>query len=81
MKTYFIDKIENESVNVIVESLSELALEVVKRAPGNSSLQRLYVHCSSVVTITKKGWQCDEQNVEYIVTLDNRKKKLYAKRV
>lgn len=60
MKTYFIVKIEDKSVNTIAESLSELDLEVVKRAPGNSSLQRLYVHYRSVVTITKKGWQCDE---------------------
>lgn len=80
MKTYFIDKIEDKSVNIIAKSLSELALEVVKNAPGYSSLQRLYVHCPHVITTKNGRQQCDEQNVEYIVTLDNHKKKLYAKR-
>lgn len=78
MKTYFIDKIENQQVRLTAASISELESIAIHFAEhhGGCSLSKIYVHCSHVVSgIT------DEQNVEYHVRVDNQKRTITTKRI
>lgn len=75
MKTYFINKINNKEVNLVVNSLKELASSAIANCTGD--LGRIYVHCTHVCTANG----CDEQNVEYIVNENNRKRTISTKRI
>lgn len=80
MKTYIIDKIGNQNVNVTVEGLAELERSAIRHAESNGgNISRIYVHCSHVIT-DGKNWS-SEQNVEYRVRVNNRKKTITTKRI
>ena len=80
MKTYYIDKIGCQNVNIKAESVSELISVAIKHAESNGGyIARVYVHCSHILTDGKK-WS-DEQNVEYEVRVNNNTKKITAKRI
>ena len=80
MKTYFIDKIGGQKVNIKAESVSELISVAIKHADSNGGhIARIYVHCSHILTDGKK-WS-DEQNVEYEVRVNNNKQTITAKRI
>lgn len=80
MKTYIIDKIGNQNLNVEVRGLNELeriAIYHTERNGGN--IARIYVHCSHVIT-DRKNWK-DEQNVEYRVMVNNQNGTISSKRI
>lgn len=80
MKTYFIDKIGGQNVNVKAESLNELesiAIHYAERNGGNIS--KIYVHCSHIISSGKN--RSDEQNVEYHVRVNNQKRMITTKRI
>ena len=80
MKTYIINKIGNQNVNVVAIGLNELeriAINYTERNGGN--IARIYVHCSHVMT-GGKNWQ-DEQNVEYRVMVNNKNRTIASKRI
>lgn len=80
MKTYYIDKIGDQNVNVKADSVSELRSAAIKHAESNGGyIARIYVHCSHILTDGNK-WS-DEQNVEYEVRVNNNKKTITAKRI
>ena len=80
MKTYTIDKIGNQNVKVTVEGLNELERSAIHYAERNGgNISRIYVHCSHVMT-KGKNW-IDEQNVEYHVRVNSRKRTITTKRV
>lgn len=70
MKTYFIDQIEGNQVSFKAESISELEIIAIRYAEKHGGhIARIYVHCSHVISK-----QIDEQNIEYIVSVNNRKR-------
>ena len=80
MKTYIIDKIGNQNVNVEAVGLNELeriAIHHTERNGGN--VARIYVHCSHVITGSKNLE--DEQNVEYRVMVNNQNRTIASKRI
>lgn len=80
MKTYIIDKIGNQNVNLTAEGLNELERIAIRHAERNGGhISSIYVHCSHVITDGKK-WS-DEQNVEYRVKVNNQKKTITTKRI
>ncbi len=80
MKTYFIDKIGGQNVNVKAESLNELESIAIHHAERNGgSISKIYVHCSHVIS-SGKNWS-DEQNVEYHVRVNNQRRTITTKRI
>lgn len=72
-KTYFIDKIGANNVNIIAESRQELESYAIRRA---NFIKRIYVHCSHVCTKNT-----DEHNAEFLVFVNNRKRLIYSKKL
>ena len=80
MKTNIIDRIENQNVIVTAKGLNELERRVIRHTELNGgNISSIYVHCSHVMT-NGKNWS-DEQNVEYRVRVDNRKKTITTRRI
>ena len=80
MKTYYIDKIVGQNVNLKANSVSDLISFAIKHAERNGgNIARIYVHCSHILIDCKK-WS-DEQNVEYEVRVNNNKQTITAKRI
>ncbi len=75
MKTYFINKINNKEVKLVANSLKELASSAIANCTGD--LGRIYVHCTHVCTANGR----DEQNVEYLVRVNNQKRTVSMKRI
>ena len=77
MKTYFINKIQNHDVYIVAESINDLKMKVVEYCNEHfGGLTKIYVYCSHVLSTN-----VDEQNVEYIVTVNNQKRTITTKRI
>ena len=77
MKTYFINKIQNNDVYIVAESINDLKMKVVEYCDKNfRGLTKIYVHCSHVLSMTT-----DEQNVEYIVRVNNQSRTITTRRI
>lgn len=83
MKTYIIDKIGSKKLNgqkLTAESIAELEQLAIRFADMfNLNTTKIYVHCSHIIT-DGKNWS-DEQNVEYVVRMNNQKHTLTTKRI
>lgn len=78
MKTYFISKIQNHEVSLMAESINDLEKQVIAYCDEHfGGLTKIYVYCSHVCSTTNT----DEQNVEYIVRVNNRKRTITTKRI
>lgn len=80
MKTYFIDQIGNQNVNLTAICLNELERIAIRHAERNGGyISSIYVHCSHVVN-DGKNWS-DEQNVEYRVRVNNQIRTITTRRI
>ena len=77
MKTYFIDKIQNHDVNIVAESINDLQMKAVEYCEKHfGGLTKIYVHCSHVLSTN-----VDEQNIEYIVRVNNQARTITTRRI
>lgn len=77
MATYFIDKIQNQSLKFVAGSINELeGIAIHFAANHGGHIDRIYVHCSHVCSSSR-----DEQNVEYQVRVNNQKRTITTKRI
>ena len=73
MKTYFVNRIQNHDVNIVAESINDLEMKVIAYCDKHfGGVTKIYVHCSHVM---------DEQNVEYIVRVNNQKRTITTRRL
>ena len=78
MKTYFIDGINNHEVSLIAESINDLEKQVIEYCDEHfGGVTKIYVYCSHVCSSTNT----DEQNVEYVVTVNNQKRTITTRRI
>ena len=78
MKTYFIDKIQNRDVILIAKSINDLEKQVIAYCDRNfGGLTNIYVHCSHVCSTNNM----DEQNVEYIIRVNNQARTITTRRI
>ena len=78
MKTYFINKIQNHEVSLMAESINDLEKQVIAYCDEHfGGVTNIYVHCSHVCSSTNT----DEQNVEYVVTINNQKRTITTRRI
>ena len=78
MKTYFISKIQNHEVSLMAESIDDLQMKVVEYCDEHfGGLTKIYVYCSHVCSTSNT----DEQNVEYVVTVNNQKRTITTRRI
>ena len=78
MKTYFISRIQNHDVNIVAESIDDLEKQVIAYCDEHfGGVTKIYVHCSHVCSSTNT----DEQNVEYIVRVNNQKRTITTRRI
>ena len=76
-KTYFIDKIQNNDVNIVAESIDDLQMKAAEYCfEHRDNSTKIYVHCSNVCSLTNM-----EQHVEYIVTVNNQKRTITTRRI
>ena len=77
-KTYFIDRIQNHDVNIVAESIDDLQMKAAEYCFEHiDGCTKIYVHCSHICSTTNT----DEQNVEYIVTVNNQKRTITTRRI
>ena len=77
-KTYFIDRINNYEVSLMAESIDDLQMKAVEYCFENrDGCTKIYVHCSHVCSSTNT----DEQNVEYLVIINNQKFTITTRRI
>ena len=77
MKTYFINKIQNHDVYIVAESINDLQMKAVEYYNEHfGCVTKIYVHCSHVLSMTT-----DEQNVEYIVRVNNQARTITTRRI
>lgn len=78
MKTYFINRIQNHEVSLMAESINDLESKVIAYCDEHfGGVTKIYVHCSHVCSTTNT----DEQNVEYIVRVNNQAQTITTKRI
>ena len=78
MKSYFIDRIQNNEVSLMADSINDLEKQVIAYCDKHfGGVTRIYVHCSHVCSTTNT----DEQNVEYIVTVNNQARTITTRRI
>lgn len=78
MKTYFINRIQVYDVKTIAKSINDLEKQVIAFCDENiGGCTKIYVHCSHVYSSTNT----DEQNVEYIVRVNNQKRTITTRRI
>lgn len=78
MKTYFISKIQNHEVSLIAESINDLEKQVIAYCDEHfGGITKIYVYCSDICSSTNT----DEQNVEYIVSVNNQKRTITTRRI
>ena len=78
MKTYFINKIQNHEVSLMAESINDLEMQVIAYCDEHfGGVTKIYVYCSHVCSLTNT----DEQNVEYVVTVNNQKRTITTRRI
>ena len=78
MKTYFINRIQNHEVSLTAESINDLEMKAVAYCDDHfGGVTNIYVHCSHVCSSTKM----DEQNVGYIVRVNNQKRTITTRRI
>ena len=78
MKTYFINEIQNHEVSLTADSINDLEKQVIAFCDENiGGCTKIHVYCSHVCSTTNT----DEQNVEYIVRVNNRKRTITTRRI
>lgn len=78
MKTYFINRIQNHEVSLMAESINDLEKQVIAYCDEHfGGVTKIYVCCSHVCSSTNT----DDQNVEYIVRVNNQKRTITTKRI
>ena len=78
MKTYFINKIQNHEVSLMAESINNLEKQVIAYCDKHfGGITKIYVYCSHVCSSTNT----DEQNVEYVVTVNNQARTITTRRI
>ena len=77
MKTYFINKIQNQDDYIVAESINDIKMKVVEYCNEHfGGVKKIYVHCSHVLST-----KVDEQNVEYIVRVNSQASKITTRRI
>ena len=78
MKTYFINRIQNHEVSLIAEGINDLESKAIAYCDEHfGGITKIYVYCSHVCTSTNT----DEQNVEYIVRVNNQARTITTRRI
>ena len=78
MKTYFINRIQNYEVSLMAESIDDLQMKAAEYCfEHRDRCTKIYVHCSHVCSTTGT----DEQNVEYVVKINNLKRTITTRRI
>ena len=78
MKTYFINRIQNHEVSLTAESINDLEKQVIAYCDEYfGGVTKIYVYCSHVCSSNNT----DEQNVEYVVTVNNQKRTITTRRI
>ena len=78
MKTYFINRIQNHEVSLTAESINDLEKQVIAYCDEHfGGVTKIYVYCSHVCSSTNT----DEQNVEYIVRVNNQARTITTRRI
>ena len=78
MKTYFINEIQNHEVYIVAESINDLEKKVIAYCDEHfGGVTKIHVYCSHVCSTTNT----DEQNVEYIVRVNNQKRTITTRRI
>lgn len=78
MKTYFVNKIQNNEVSLTAESINDLEKQVIAYCDEHfGGVTKIYVYCSHVCSSTNT----DEQNVEYVITVNNQKRTITTRRL
>lgn len=78
MKTYFINRIQNHEVSLMAESINDLEKQVIAYCDKHfGGVTKIYVYCSHICSTTNT----DEQNVEYIVRVNNQKRTITTRRL
>ena len=78
MKTYFVNRIQNHEVSITAESINDLEKQVIAYCDYNfGGLKKIYVVCSHVCSSNNT----DEQNVEYVVTVNNQARTITTRRI
>ena len=78
MKTYFVNKIQNNEVSLTAESINDLEKQVIAYCDEHfGGVTKIYVYCSHVCSSTNT----DEQNVEYVITVNNQKRIITTRRI
>lgn len=78
MKTYFINKIQNHDVYIVAESINDLEKKVIAYCEKHFGwVTKIYVQCSHVCSTTN----IDEQNVEYVVIVNNQARTITTRRI
>ena len=78
MKTYFINRIQNHEVSLTAESINDLEKQVIAYCDEHfGGATKIYVYCSDVCSSTNT----DEQNVEYIVRVNNQARTITTRRI
>ena len=78
MKTYFINRIQNHEVSLKAESIKDIEMKVIAYCDEHfGGVTKIYVYCSHVCSTTNT----DEQNVRYVVTVNNQKRTITTKRI
>lgn len=77
MKTYFIDNVNGSNVAITATSVNDLEKKAMAFAENNiGGCRKIYVHCSHVCSKTT-----DEQNVEYLIYINNAKRTISTHRI
>lgn len=77
MKTYFVNRIQNHEVSLMAESINDLEKQAIAYCDEHfGGVKKIYVYCSHGSTTNT-----DEQNVEYIVRVNNQARTITTKRI
>ena len=78
MKTYFVNRIQNHEVSLTAESINDLEKQVIAYCDEHfGGVTKIYVYFSHVCSSTNT----DEQNVEYIVRVNNQARTITTRRI
>ena len=77
MKKYLINKIQNRDVIIIAKSINDLEKQVIAYCDMHfGGVTKIYVHCSHILSTN-----VDEQNIAYLVRVNNQARTITTRRL
>ena len=77
MKKYLINKIQNRDVILIAKSINDLEKQVIAYCDEHfGGVTKIYVHCLHILST-----KADEQNISYLVRINNQAHTITTRRL